>query len=146
MKLNIGCGRDYRDDWINCDVSKVVKADKYFDIREGLPFENNSIREIYASGVLNEILLNEDLVKVMNECHRVLMGGGKLRIVVASARTPNSFKDPFECRHFTEETFAYFIEGSHEHRNFGSVYGFRPWKLQSLVTNKSGIITAVLMK
>lgn len=147
MKLNIGCGRDYKPNWENWDVSTEVKADKHFDIvGEVWPIEDGACQEIYCSGVLEQILLNSDLVFVMNQAHRVLESGGVMTVIVPSAKFSNAFKDPHDIRQFTPTTFKYFAFHEQEYKLYGSVYGYRGWVINSLITNEQGIMTIVLQK
>lgn len=146
-KLNLGCGRDYREGWDNWDVSQEVKADRYIDIAtEEWLVPDGYYEEIYCSGVLEQILENEKLLYVMNRSHWVLKPFGLFTIIVPNAKYSNAFKDPFDCRQFTEPTFKYFDLDQREYKLYGSVYGFKPWHVTSIETNPSGIITAVLQK
>ena len=43
IKLNLGCGNDYRRGWLNCDKSKEVNPDKVVDLEKKLPFKDNSV-------------------------------------------------------------------------------------------------------
>lgn len=43
MKINIGCGRDYREGWINIDISTDCKADEYRDIRKERLWQENGL-------------------------------------------------------------------------------------------------------
>lgn len=147
MKLNLGCGKDYRDDCINTDVSKNTKADYYFDVSsETFPFPDNYFDEIYCSGVLEQILENKGLINALNECHRVLKIGGIITIIVPNATLPIGHQDPMDCRKFTIPTFDYFIEGQEHYNNYGFIYGFLSWKMVSIKQNENGIIIAILKK
>jgi predicted SAM-dependent methyltransferase len=55
MKLHLGCGRDYKPGWINCDISSDVKPDKVVDLEKKLPFKNNSVDMILANHVLEHV-------------------------------------------------------------------------------------------
>lgn len=127
-RLNIGCGRDYRRGWWNCDISPEVEADAHLDIcKSPLPFKDESADEIWISGVLEQIRENADLIFVLNECHRVMKTGQRMMVVVPNARYAIAHRDPMDVRKFTIETFSYFIGGSAEYKLYGSVYGFKPW-------------------
>lgn len=146
-KLNIGCGRDYRDGWINIDLSREVNADLYLDIRKDpLPYLDQSVDEIYISGVLEQIGSNEDLVHAMRECHRVLKPGRNMVIVVPNARYGIAHRDPMDIRKFTRETFLYFITGTQEWKLYGSVYGFPGWLNITIEENERHILTICLIK
>lgn len=146
-RINLGCGRDFRAGWDNIDISKEVKAEYYLDIRtDKLPHKDNSVSEIYCSGVLEQVLYNEHLVHSLNECHRVMQKEGILSIVVPNATYAICNRDPFDCRRFLPETFRYFEKGTQEYELYGSVYGFKSWSLKSLSTNERGIMSIKLQK
>lgn len=147
MKLNIGCGRDYREGWINIDISTDCKADEYRDIRkERLWQEDEAADLVYISGVLEQIGPNEELIFAMNECWRVLKPGGQIVIVVPNAKHAIAHRDPMDIRKFTIATFNYFIEGMQEYRDYGSVYGFKPWKTLDIQENERHILTVTMSK
>lgn len=82
MRLNIGCGKDYREGWINVDFNRDVKADKYFDISKGkIPLEDNSCKYILLDNVLEHIEPTK-LIKVLEELHRISKPGGVINIYV----------------------------------------------------------------
>jgi predicted SAM-dependent methyltransferase len=147
MKINLGCGRDYRKDYVNTDISHETKADYYFDVSKDLfPFEDNSADEIYCSGVLEQILTNEGLINAMNESYRVLKNNGLFIIVVPNAKYAVAHQDPMDVRKFTIPTFDYFIKGNRHYDLYGSVYGFKPWKMDSIEENERGILIVKLLK
>lgn len=96
--LNVGCGgnRPVKEPWINIDnlhaifpdVTKPerINMDKEFnylnaDLRNGIPFENDSIDGILASHFLEHLDAQESL-KFLRECLRVLKPSGILRLSV----------------------------------------------------------------
>lgn len=147
MKLNVGCGRDYRAGYVNIDISREVKAEHYLDIsKDPLPFENGLFTDVYCSGVLEQILSTQDLIFAMNEMHRVLKPGGTLIVIVPNGRFAISMRDPMDVRRFTRETFEYFKEDAQEHRLYGSVYGFLPWSVIEIEENARHIFTVHFTK
>jgi len=78
--LNVGCGYNYHPDWINLDLyqSKFVQ---YYDIRNRLPFSDNSVDVVYHSHVLEHLGKSEGQ-KFIAECLRVLRSGGIIRIAI----------------------------------------------------------------
>jgi predicted SAM-dependent methyltransferase len=146
-KINLGCGRSYMAGWVNIDISKEVKAEHYLDIRKDkLPFKDGTVEEILVSGVFEQILLNEDLVFAVNECHRVLKDGGKMTVVVPNAKYVIAFRDPFDCRRFTEDTWNYLDTKQEHYKLYGSVYGFKGWNVLSARTGGNGIQTVIMEK
>lgn len=77
MKLHLGCGRKYREGWINADVNRNVKADYYFDMNDKFPFEDNYFDEIYMDSVLEH---SNDIVKVLKELYRVCKPNARMEI------------------------------------------------------------------
>lgn len=162
MRINIGCGRDYREGWINIDISRDVKADAYLDIRKDLLKSKDDLKdvlgvtistiwgeaadEIYISGVLEQILENEHLIHALNECHRVLKNGGVMTVIVPNAKYSIAHQDPMDVRKFTKETFPYFMEGTKQYKLYGSVYGFKPWKSISIEENERHILIVTMVK
>lgn len=104
MKLNLGCGKDYRPGWVNVDTSRKVKADFYFDLRKKFPFKDNRFDFILAQDIL-EHFTREEGVKFLKECWRVLKPKGKIRI-----RTPNVYQI-FEQFGDDEEVLIHFLYG-----------------------------------
>ncbi len=120
-KVNLGCGWDGPEGWINIDKSPkalfsryswsrylltkslkflvaigllgknsitampVVPGFKMCDVSKGLPFKNNEVDWIYTSHLL-EHLTPEKANLVINECRRVLVEGGIIRILVPDLR------------------------------------------------------------
>ena len=104
MKLNLGCGNQVVERWINVDYflgARLVKipgfilinkAFKLFDIEwdkriklhdltEPLPWKDNEVDVVYSSHTL-EHLNKEDGKNLITEAHRVLVHGGIIRIIV----------------------------------------------------------------
>lgn len=81
-KINIGCGRHPMKGYINLDIAKEVNPDILVDIeKEGLPFPDNSIDEIYSSCCLEHIR-PQYWSFIMQEIARVSKHKGKLRLVL----------------------------------------------------------------
>jgi SAM-dependent methyltransferase len=106
VKINLGCGRKYLEDHINCDVLPSLRADKHFDLEIfPYPFDSESADEILLDNVLEHLT---DVIKVMNEVHRILKRGGVVKIIVPYAKSDWSFQDPTHKHFFTEKSMDYF--------------------------------------
>jgi len=75
LKLDLGCGSFKRVGFVGIDLQPG--ADIQWDIRWGLPFEDNSVTEIRSDHFFEHLELS-DLVYVLRECKRVLVPGGVL--------------------------------------------------------------------
>ena len=78
MKINLGCNDLKLDGFLNVDRDPVVKPDVVADA-SCLPFENESVDEIYAGHLLEHFAHNEN---VLDEWNRVLKVGGKITVTV----------------------------------------------------------------
>lgn len=112
MKLNLGCGRDYRKGCVNCDIAPEVKPDKIVDLEKRLPFKDNSVDEIVANHVLEHV---HNFVPLMHELYRVCKKGVEIKIKVPFYSVIGQFTDPTHVRFFTPFTFDYFKKGSFSH-------------------------------
>lgn len=73
-KLNVGCGKDYRDGWINLDYDG--KCDVKHDLNKfPYPFEDNYFDYILCSHTLEHVL---EPLKVAKELHRILKRKGEI--------------------------------------------------------------------
>jgi predicted SAM-dependent methyltransferase len=88
MKLNIGCGTDYRDGFINIDGSDTLpRLDKKLDIRrESLlsHFDSESVTYILANDII-EHHYHWEAVRILREFHCLLTVGGTAEIRVPDA-------------------------------------------------------------
>jgi predicted SAM-dependent methyltransferase len=79
--LNIGCGENYHNDWINLDIVPLTSHILKYDILKKIPFPDDSVDILYHSHLLEHLQKN-DGNKFINECYRVLKPEGIMRIAV----------------------------------------------------------------
>lgn len=106
-KLNLGCGEDYREGWINLDFNKKIKADIYADIEKKLPFKDNTFDYVYAEHVMEHV---RNLIQLMEELKRICKSGAIIEIRVPHASSMPAYQDPTHVRFFTYRTFDYFSD------------------------------------
>ena len=78
MKLNLGCAKDIKDDYLNIDVYDHPLVKKA-DVRDLSFIEDGSVEEIYAKDIL-EHMSYQDGKAAIKEWARVLKTGGKIFI------------------------------------------------------------------
>ncbi len=105
MKLHLGCGHDYKNGYVNCDISKDVNPDKVVDLEKELPFKNNSVDEIIANHVFEHVI---NFVPLMHEIHRICKKGAIIKIKVPFYAGAEQATDPTHVRSFSPFTFNYF--------------------------------------
>ena len=87
IRLNIGCGEYPIKGFVNIDVYEGKNVDLVCNALK-LPYENNSIDEIYCGHMIEHLSIKE-AEKVLKEFLRVLKPLGKLGIVIPDKdRTP----------------------------------------------------------
>lgn len=96
-KINLGCGFDYKERYINCDLRKTVKADKYFDMNIfPYPFKDNSVDEVVMSHILEHL---DNVVEVLTEVYRICKKGAIVKIDTPYFSSESAFSD-IEHKHF----------------------------------------------
>jgi predicted SAM-dependent methyltransferase len=79
--LNLGCGKQFHEDWVNLDLESSDPTVIKHDLAHGVPFQTGTFDAVYHSHVL-EHLKPEQGERLIEECFRVLKPGGILRVVV----------------------------------------------------------------
>lgn len=88
LKLNLGCGSDYKKGWTNVDNYAEYKTDKQLDLDVlPYPWKTNTVDYIYMDNVLEHL---EEPVKVLRECARILKPGGTLEVIVPDGLSPSA--------------------------------------------------------
>jgi len=152
MKLNVGCGKDIKKGYVNIDTHKRNGANLVHELPriilhwnkfEGeywvdcvgspLPYDDESIDEIYCSHVLEDFIY--EFNAIIEDFHRVLKPGGKLHVKVPFEE---SYANHYHKRFFDKNTFRSLV-ASNEH--YGDNGMFR--KLELNRVNRYGLITCV---
>jgi len=85
MKLNLGCGGDYKKGYVNLDAFDSTIADKIMKVND-FEFDDNSVDEILLSQVIEHLGIVQSLYTI-SECFRVLKPSGKLIIKTPDIRS-----------------------------------------------------------
>ena len=86
LQLHIGCGPVIKNGWVNIDISP--QADVTLDVREPLPFRENSCSIVYSEHFLEHIDYPEQTFAFLKECYRVLEPGGLFSVGVPDTELP----------------------------------------------------------
>lgn len=116
-KLNIGCGEDTLEDYVNIDIRNVDGVDMVRDVTDlPLPFKDESIIEIKAIDIVEHLL---KVVPFIDECGRILVKGGILAIRTSYWKSENAFTDPTHHHYFTLNSFDYWDPTTKIGREYG---------------------------
>ena len=84
-KLNIGCGKDYREGWVNLDYDNSIKADVYHNLNKyPYPFKENTFDIVVASQIIEHVFEQD---RALEEIKRVLKPGGKFIMATVNKKT-----------------------------------------------------------
>jgi SAM-dependent methyltransferase len=86
LKLNIGCGPNRKQGWINIDLS--LEAELSLDMRERMPFDAGSATIIYSEHFFEHLDYPDDAKHFLHECLRVLEPNGIFRVGVPDTAGP----------------------------------------------------------
>ena len=82
LRVNVGCGPNVVDGYINIDVVSSDPKVVFWDCRKSLPFDDDSVEVIFSEHVLEHFEYPAQSSTFLRECHRCLVKGGVVRIVV----------------------------------------------------------------
>jgi len=117
-KLNIGCGRDIRADFINCDCVFSDRVDKVFDLNiYPYPFKDNQFEEIACYSVLEHL---ESPERVIEEMWRISRPNAKVIIVVPHFSCWQAWGDLTHRRPFNS-TSLFSFSNKKSHRDSSSL-------------------------
>ncbi len=130
IKLNLGCGNDLKDGYINIDrFNNTGGVDLVCDILQ-LPFPNNSVDEIYLSHVFEHLPINKTYVGI-DEWKRVLKVGGSIEIRIPDLE--NEVKLWLDKPDEEKWSELGRIFGSQSHEGNTHLCGFNPGSLKSFL-------------
>ena len=112
--LDVGCGINKRPGAIGVDRNPASRADVLCDLDHfPYPFSPGSFDRIYVIHVIEHL---QDVIGAMEEFHRLLRPGGRLRVETPHYTDFSSFCDPTHRHHLNSFSFRYFGEN---HGGFG---------------------------
>lgn len=112
--LDVGCGRNKFPGAIGVDRLMGTDADVICDLNAAqLPFRSAAFTEIRAIHVIEHVA---DVIRTMEEFHRLLAPHGRLVIETPHYTDFSSFCDPTHRWHLTSFSFRYFGD---DHAGFG---------------------------
>lgn len=109
-KLNIGCGWNKKEGFVNIDKAPEVKPDMVVNIEQGLPFPDNSFEYVYSSHCIEHVR-PQYWSFVLNEIARVSKDGCILELKLCF----DNIATRTNCNHYRTFGFMSFdplIKGS----------------------------------
>ncbi|MEZ5045404.1 MAG: methyltransferase domain-containing protein [Chitinophagaceae bacterium] len=119
FKIEIGCGISPRKGYKSCDIRDLPGVD-YVCSAHQLPFENNSVDEIYTRHVIEHFSLKEFL-EVLQEWNRVLKTDGIVYMIC-----PNLLYHCEQMLKYPHESFYTKTRGENQrYWGMGSLFGWQ---------------------
>lgn len=108
--LNLGCGLKHAhiQGAVNIDNRSEVNPDLVCDIAKGLPYSDNSVDMIYALDFI-EHLERHEVIKLMDEIHRVLKPGGRFYHRTPSEEGRGAWQDPTHKSAWNINTWKFYF-------------------------------------
>lgn len=89
MKVNLGCGYDLKQGYLNIDIIKTAPEVVVQDLNMVWEFaKDNTVDELYISDVLEHL---NDLNHFFRETERVLKVGGTIQVNYPHYKTPSAY-------------------------------------------------------
>ena len=119
LVLNLGSGKDWRDDCLNADIQAAKNPDWVIDISHVMwgQIINTRLGEIeIRPGMFDQILAFDvlehipDLVGAMTNCKDLLRPGGEIHIHVPYDLSLGAWQDPTHVRAFNENSWRYYTD------------------------------------
>ena len=130
LKLNLGCGRDIRQGWINLDKIQYPGVDIVFDLDTfPYPFCDNTFDAILMQDVLEHL---RDPITVMREIYRISKDGCIIIIRTPHPKSPLMTQDKTHISKLEPKFFTNFnvfpAEVLYYHCHVGKLFGILPVK------------------
>jgi len=124
--LNLGCGLDLREGWVNTDKIRHTKHIKPHDLDIiPWPWKDNEFTRIDAISVFEHLKLT--LIESLDECWRILTKGGVLHIKYPLVTSPFVRDDPTH-RWFWTERVTDFVQPNTKYGKDCPFYTTRKWR------------------
>jgi len=133
-RLNVGCGRNIKEGWVNLDSIALPGVDLVCDLENlrgtpiGLPDE--TVEQFLLSHVIEHI---RDSLSLMQELWRLAIPGAIAVIRVPHGGSDDAWEDPTHVRSYFAGSFGFFSQPYYWRADYGYRGDWQPAKIQLLV-------------
>jgi len=136
-RLNVGCGRNVKEGWVNLDSAALPGVNIICDIdnlRETpIDLPDNTVKQFLLSHVIEHI---KDSLGLMQELWRLAMPGATAVIHVPHGASDDAWEDPTHIRPYFIGSFGYFSQPFYWRADYGYRGDWQPDKIQLLIDRK----------
>jgi predicted SAM-dependent methyltransferase len=105
-KLNLGCGKDVKQGYINLDSARLKGVDVVWNLEKyPWPFKDDTFDEVLAIDVLEHL---SDKIKPLEELWRITKDNAKIIIQVPNWNCEDAWVDPTHKQPYTNKSFDFF--------------------------------------
>ena len=122
MKLNLGCGTDYREGYCNIDHRENIHCDQLWDLQDPLPFPAASIEQILAYDILEHFPPNVGNA-LLTQWINLLQPGGTLICRVPDLRR---LAEMYLHGEMSTPFYAWHLYGGQDYPSNAHHHGFDP--------------------
>lgn len=125
INLNLGCGFNHIDDFINIDKFPENSPDLVFDLEcnEPFPYDDNTVGFIYGSHIIEHI---KNIDALMYEIWRICKNGATCLFITPYLSSDDAFESSGHVRFMNENSWMYFDKQVNTYVGYHGVkYDFR---------------------
>jgi len=133
MRLNLGCGRDIRDGWVNIDCRPAPGVDVVCDFggKTVLPFGDDTVTLSEGSHVIEHLT---DPLPFMEELHRVTVPGGRAVFRCPYGSSDDADEDPTHVRRMFHGSWGFFGQPNYWRADYGYRGDWEPVEVMLLIS------------
>lgn len=136
-QLNIGCGRNVMEGWLNLDHAALPGVDLVCDLERvrqtPIDLPDASVAQFLLSHVIEHI---HDSLSLMQELWRLAQPNALAVIRVPHGGSDDAWEDPTHRRAYFSGSFGYFSQPYYWRADYGYRGDWRPEKIQLMVDAK----------
>lgn len=130
QRLNVGCGRNILEGWLNLDSVALPGVDLVFDLEDlrqtPIKLADNSVGHFLLSHVIEHI---RDSLGLMQELWRLATPGATAEIRVPHGGSDDAWEDPTHVRAYFLNSFGYFSQPFYWRADYGYRGDWQPEKI-----------------
>lgn len=128
MKLNLGCGRNPIDGFVNLDRAALSGVDVVHDLEQfPLPFDDDTFDEILGVDLIEHIT---DALGLMAELWRIAKPGCVCTFALPYGSSDDAWEDPTHVRPYYVNSWMYFAQPTYYRAQYGY---WADWQIDKIV-------------
>lgn len=118
LRLNVGCGRDIRDGWVNVDTVELPGVDVICDLDDHpkLPYDDDTVNEIHASHLIEHL---HNPLPLLQELWRVAHPDAKAVFRCPYGSSDDADEDPTHVRRMYVGSWGFFSQPFYWRADYG---------------------------